>query len=368
MPLFTNRPPLPPGARRVALVVLGVLLLALGSRALALLVARFTVPTRSAQWIWETRDRHDLAPAAFYAARDFTLEAPPARARLLVSGDEEYILYLNGVRIGAGAWRPGAPLDVWEVGPLLQPGSNRLLAEVRSDRGTGGFLLSLQDETSGRQLVRTDGTWRVFHQHQLGVLRGWLPLDGDSIPATAWGLPPLGRWGRPRLGPVHPLFSELTRGRPIPAASATTLPGLAGFPPERPQPPLRLFDWGREVTGYLLIDVQPSKKMGVGLLYTGMKTPEPLAERPASGLLVLGGRRTWMDAHCRRFRYALVVGLPGAVAARVQEVDPVRGMESAEGAARGVMGIVPPPLRTPVEDEVWRDLEGVPGVAGRKER
>ncbi len=39
----------------------------------------------------------------------------------------------------------------------------------------------------------------------------------------------------------------------------------------------------------------------------------------------------------------------------------------AAAPVRGVLGIVPPPLRTPVEDEVWRELEGVPGVAGREE-
>jgi hypothetical protein len=84
-----------------------------------------------------------------------------------------------------------------------------------------------------------------------------------------------------------------------------------------------------------------------------------------------------MDAHLRRFRYALVVGLPGTmeeISARVQEIDPaqaaglVQQEESARKPARGVLGIVPPPLRTPVEDEVWRDLEGVAGVAGGKER
>jgi len=392
--------PLPPFSPRAAaaslrrrwgvliLVAVGVLLLALGTRALASLVARFTVPTRTAQWIWEPRERRDLSPAAFYAVRDFTLDTVPARARLLVSGDEEYILYLNGARIGAGAWRPGSALDVWEAGPLLQPGSNRILAEVRSERGTGGFLLSLQN-AAGEPLVRTDGEWRIFHSHQLGILRGWLPLSGEagppSAPAQVWGLPPLGRWGLPRVGPVRPLFTDLVRGRPLPALSAATLPnpGHASArssqrpSQEAPQPALRLLDWGREVTGYLLVDVQPSEKMGIGLLYTGAAPPSPLQERPASSILVVPGRRTWMDAHLRRFRYALVVGLPGAmeeISARVQEVDPAQAAgllqeeERARRPARGVLGIVPPPLRTPVEDEVWRGLEGVAGVAGGKER
>jgi len=90
-------------------------------------------------------------------------------------------------------------------------------------------------------------------------------------------------------------------------------------------------------------------------------------------MVVMAGRRTWMDAWPRRFRYALVVGLGDALSARVQEVDPVAaaGLVAPPAGAdsgRGVLGIVPPPaLRTPVEDEVWRQLQGVPGVAGRKD-
>ncbi len=363
-------------------VILGVLLLAFGERTLRIVLGRATLPTGAAQWIWEPRNHRDLSPAAFYAVRDFTLETVPSRARLLVSGDPEYILYLNGQRVGTGAWRPGSGLDVWEVGPLLQPGGNRLLAEVRSDNGNGGFLLSLVDEERGRQIVRSDESWRVFHEHQLGVVRGWLPLDGAFSPpsaaASSWGVPPLGRWGRPQLGPVRARLADLAIGRPVPAASSVLLPGLDHFPAERPHPPFHLFDWGRQVTGYLLVDVEPSAGRATGLLYTGtgLLPPQPGEQRPAAGMVVMAGRRTWMDARPRRFRYALVVGLGDgvdAVSARVQEVDPVAAAGLVAPPAgtdngRGVLGIVPPPaLRTPVEDEVWRQLQGVPGVAGRKD-
>src|SRR4029077_11094756 len=96
-----------------------------------------------AQWIWSGRERNAQGPSAFYALRDFTLDMPPARARLLVTADEEYVLYLNGKRVGAGGYRAGAGLDVYDAGPLLLPGGNRLIAELRSNHGGGGFLLSL---------------------------------------------------------------------------------------------------------------------------------------------------------------------------------------------------------------------------------
>jgi hypothetical protein len=362
----------------ISLAVVAVVLLAMVERESRALFARFGLPTGAAQWIWEPRDRRDLSPAAFYAARDFTLERPPARARILAGGDEELILYLNGARVGTGGWRPGAPLDVWEVGPLLQPGGNRLLVEMRSGRGTGGLLVSLEDESGesgGGQLVASDATWRIFHRHALGLLRGWLPLTGDSsppsVPAVCLGFPPLGRWGRPRPGAARPLFADLVSGRPAPASSSSLLPPLAMFPTNRPQPPRRLFDFGREVTGHLLLDAEPApEKDGkqMGLVWVGGAPPDPLRQHESAGVVLLPGRRTWMDAFPRRFRYALVMGFPGTLGARVQEVDAARVVLTSPGPPqppRGVLGIVPPPLRTPVEDEIWRQLE--PARADRNE-
>ena len=89
------------------------------------------------------------------------------------------------------------------------------------------------------------------------------------------------------------------------------------------------------------------------------------------------GRRSWMDAQARRFRYALVIGDRPA-SARVLPVDPKRAAgriatpaDTAAGGGRkveGVFGLEPPPLRTPVQDEIWRELQRVPGVRGRKDR
>ncbi len=195
-----------------------VLVLALAAQLRPVLRAR-SLPTRSAEWIWQPFDARDHTPAAFFAARDFHLAAPPPRARLLITADEAYIVTLNGKRIGAGAFSPdqppgpppgrrGAPLDVYEVGPLLLPGGNRLLVELRSARGAGGLLASLIDEATGRQLVGTDERWRILPRHEEGLARGWLPIGG-GVPALVWGYPPIGRWGLPRAGaPPRPLLTE----------------------------------------------------------------------------------------------------------------------------------------------------------------
>ncbi len=352
---------------RLLLAALGVMaLLGLANRAFSTLLARFTTPTDGGEWIWIERNRADRSPAAFYAARDFTLERAPASARLLVTADPEYILYLNGKRLGAGRYQAGSPLDVYEVGDLLETGGNRLLAELRSDWGAGGFLAVIQDADTGRVLVRTDESWRIVRQHHLGVTRGWLPLQMsgglESAPAYSWGLPPTGRWGRPRVGPVRLRFAQQVRREAIPAAAAT--PGELRT--------AMLFDWGREVTGYLSLQVPGSPKdteVRTGLVFTGAAPPDP-RQATSEPILIVPGRRAWMAAAPRRFRYALVLGLgQRPLTARVFPVEGAEGVLVEEGDRRveGVFGVEPPRLRTPVEDEVWRKLQRVPGVRGGKD-
>lgn len=372
----------PPPSRRYwlrmsVLLVIAVGLLALGTRAVSAVIARLTLPTGGAQWIWVERERTDRRPAAFYAVRDFFLDEVPGRARLLALADPEYVLTLNGKRIGAGQYVPmdsGPPvakLDAYEVGDLLQVGGNRLIAELRSDRGAGGFLAVLQDG-DGKTLLKTDGDWRIFERHHFGLLRGWIPLGPSggppSEPAFSWGLPPIGRWGRPEVGPARPRFSELIQGQPV-AGTRIPPPRMPALPPTSVQR-MALFDWGREVTGYLVLNMPAEEGLRKALFFTGVRPPDPLLERPAGAVLAMTGRRSWMDVRPRRFRYVLVIG-DRPLAARVLQVDPAKAAGFlADGAPKieGVFGIEPPPLRTPVQDEIWRELQRVPGVRGRKGR
>jgi hypothetical protein len=365
-------------ARPRAWLVAGVvvLVLALAAQLRPVLRAR-ALPTGTAQWIWQPFDARDHNPAAFYAARDFALGSPPSRARLLIAADEGYVVTLNGKRIGAGGFSPGAqggaPLDVYEVGPLLLPGGNRLLVELRSARGAGGLLASLLDEASGRQLVGTDRHWRILRRHELGLVRGWLPIRGGE-PALCWGYPPIGRWGRPTMSAPRPLLAEQL-GSPQPALLMRPLPLDAGLAAGRLPGSSLLYDWGRPVEGYLRLEVPPAKELGTALLFvgdggaTGDRPPDPLAGHPAA-VLILPGERDWMDSLPRRFRYALLVGLAQpAVATALPVALPVPGgaVRSPRPSAGRVFGIAGPPLRTPVEDEVWGKLQRLAGVAGRKE-
>jgi hypothetical protein len=352
-----------PLIRAWLIVCLVVLVLALVTHAMPAIRAR-SLPTQGAQWIWKPIDNLDHNPTAFYAIRDFDLGPPPERARLLVTADEEYVVTLNGRRIGAGAFEPDAPLDVYEVGPLLLPGGNRLMVELRSGRGAGGLLASLMDESTGRQLVGTDGDWRIFPHHELGLVRGWLPLGGGE-PAFRWGYPPIGRWGGTKAGSPRPLLAEAA-GPPLPAAAMRplSLPSSLGDG-RSPGSPI-LYDWGRTVDGFLTLELPAGRELGAALLFTGEEPPDPLTARPTAAVLIMPGRRDWMDARPRRFRYALLVGLERVAAAAALPV-PAGVVRSPRPLPDRVFGFKGPPLRTPVEDEVWSKLQSFPGVAGRKE-
>jgi hypothetical protein len=358
--------------RGLTVALLGLSLLAWGGRALADLRARAVSPTGEAEWIWQERNRRDVSPAAFLAARDFYLESVPVRARLLVAADEEYLLSLNNHPVGRGGSPYRGQPDLYDVTPLLQSGGNRLVAELRNGRGQGGFLLRL-DDAAGRPLVVSDGEWRVFNRCSFGLERGWLPLDQGDRPQV-WGVPPLGRWGLPGAAHGKPLglaFAAESRLAPLSAQprALSALPGGTAVPGAGV-----LLDFGRETTGYLTLERPAAEELAVGLLWVGLEPPDPFSSRPAGTVLLMPGRGSWSDAHPRRFRYALVVGLgqptgaslaplPGGTGTAPADLDV--SVAKIEGRG-GVFGVVPPPLRAPVEDEVWRKLQRLAGGGGRE--
>jgi hypothetical protein len=124
-----------------------------------------------------------------------------------------------------------------------------------------------------------------------------------------------------------------------------------------------LLDWGRPVEGHL------SLRLGNGglrtaLLFTGAEAVDPLADGPGAApdaaVIVVPDRRGWTDVVPRRFRYVAVLGATPVVEAWVDPPLPWETVrEPAGGRRAGLFGIAPPPLRTPVEDEVWRQLKGL---------
>jgi hypothetical protein len=196
----------------------------------------------------------------------------------------------------------------------------------------------------------------VFRKPGQGVIRGWVAVTAGQ-PAFSWGLPPVGRWGSPVLGERRRLLTEATG----PAVQARVHAAASG---QR-----FLYDFGREVTGLLQLEVKVGEQLDAALLWSGLQPPRPHPGAAGSPVLVMAGHRRWLDARPRRLRYVLVVGLDAPATARMLPVDPADwgGLATASSERRiGVLGILAPPLRSPVEDEVWRKFQAVARVAGRE--
>ena len=351
--------------RVVGLATLVLVLLAMGERLVPWLRNRGPDASGRAQWIWSEDNPYSKLPAAFYALRDFELDAVPPRARLLISADEEYLAYLNSARVGSNRWSPGAPLDAYDVAPLLRVGRNRLAVELRSANGIGGCVVRLQRAPGEADILGTGRSWRIVRTANADTLTQSVWPQGD--PPILWGHSPIGRWNSPRAVP-RPLFGRTVVG----AASRKPQSYRALDRANRwwPWPrwgrrgnrtPQVVLDWGEEVTGYLNLrfrDVEPR----VGLLWFGSTPPEPRREAVADGVVVtVAGRGSWHDAVPRRFRYVAAVGLRGLAGAQVQTLAGADLAPFQPAPLAGVFGLSPTPLRAPVEDEIWRQLEGIAG-------
>lgn len=326
-------------------------------------------------WIWVDADARDVRPRVFLAVRDFELGRVPSNATARVLGDQEYLLWVNGARAGSGRYRAHAPLDSFDVSPLLRLGANRVALELRSAVGSGAAILSIVDG-AGQVLVATGPGWKVLPSSwRGGIADGALP---NAPEAAVLGRSPLGRWGDPRPGPLRPLFGDVVVGtrplrarrfrRPLETGRWRAVP--PGDEGRRKLGPLVEFDFGRPVTGYLVLAVRnPERETLAGLLRFGF-TPSDANGWPADAVAITAdGRGNWYDAEPRRFRYVEVAGLDGVLSASLLPIEPTRlGALRPFGSDEGLLGIVTPPVRLPVEDAIWKRLDGRERAALEPER
>ena len=157
--------------------------------------------TGRAAFLWYTGSVPRPRPLRFWATRDFELPKKPERALAKVFVDRDHVLYVNGIRAGAGTQRPGDPLALYEVAPLLAAGRNRVAIDAGSPTGVGGVLFSLDVEGFGRDALVTDAGWRVD-------LEPSALAEGGRYRPVVWGRPPQYPWGYPRMPRPNELKSE----------------------------------------------------------------------------------------------------------------------------------------------------------------
>lgn len=359
------------GSRKLWVALLVALpLVAVAERGFRGAYARLWAPTGEARWIWAEPGETE-GGISFFAYRDFELDGYPGRARVSIRADEEYLLYLNGQLVGVGCYRDGDPLATYEVGYLLEPGVNRVAAELRSGRGVGGFLLDLRIE--GEEVVRvgSDESWWVARSYSDDLLEpGGAVVEPE--PVRAWSTPPVGRWGLPRADGTALAFADMVaveRAQHAPRALSGRTQGRwqALDEPDVSSPPLGFtvtFDFGRVVVGYPNV-VFGRKEGAKALIFADVELPDPEVDQPVSYLLNPYGRKSWSDTRPLRFRYLTVVATAEMVGARVLPVRPAY-VEQALAAAKprgGVFGLQPLHLRPPVEYEIRSELERLTSVS-----
>ncbi len=315
------------------------------------------------RWIWAPGLGADDTAAAFFAVRDFELSTAAADAVLRLAADEEYFVYLNGRPVGAGAWHQGGGLDRYDVGRFLVPGRNRLVVELRTTHGLGALLAAVELPESGEFAVVSDSSFRILRAYYPGF--HWSAEDfRRAEPAFSWGRPPAGRWGDAREGAERPALDRLLADAPALAPVRARLDGEDGWRRQLRGITTRsaTFDFGRQVRGFLFVRFA-ERRGGRGLLYYSDRPAPPVLERPGGFLVNPPGRAEWSAASSRAFRYVTLVTLEEVAEVAVLELREEAGLAAGRWR-RGAFGLEPPPLRTPMEDEFWREFERLARFAG----
>ena len=130
-------------------------------KALMELAEPYVSPTNGlGSWIWADKTE-DNQTCQFWHAFDIPLDAKVAKARLVMTTDNEFTLFLDGRELGRGAeWRE---LFVFDLAPLLPPGRHVLGIQCFNGSFFAGVLLGLRiDLTNGQSVeIKSDPSWRV---------------------------------------------------------------------------------------------------------------------------------------------------------------------------------------------------------------
>jgi signal transduction histidine kinase len=111
-------------------------------------------------WIW-TGKTLDNQTCQFWNAFEIPEGGKVAKARLVMTADNEFTLYLDGRELGRGAeWRE---LFIFDVTQLLSPGRHVLAIKCYNGSFFAGMLFGLQiDLANGRTIaVQSDKNWRI---------------------------------------------------------------------------------------------------------------------------------------------------------------------------------------------------------------
>jgi signal transduction histidine kinase len=128
-------------------------------------------------WIWETNTL-DRQTVRFWKSFEIPSEKDVKRARLRLTADNEYTLYLDGREIGRDAeWRH---LYEYDITQLLTPGKHVLALEAYNSFNEAGMVLGLRVglEDGSMVEVKSDSSWLLVPDGINGWEKKTEPDDG----------------------------------------------------------------------------------------------------------------------------------------------------------------------------------------------
>ncbi|HEX71795.1 MAG TPA: hypothetical protein ENN65_00550, partial [Candidatus Hydrogenedentes bacterium] len=172
-----------------------------------------------ANWIWD-KDAPDGTLKRHFR-RSFDLDAVPEKARIHITCDNGYVLFVNGDKVGEestydeSGWRHA---ETYDVTAQLRAGRNTVAVIAENLGGAGGLLVEiLLGEGDGQQRIMSDAAYRVSETDA----PGWESPDFDDSgwkSAHVIGPPPRAPWGAVHglsLGAEPSLGTKIRRVRNV---------------------------------------------------------------------------------------------------------------------------------------------------------
>ncbi len=115
-----------------------------------------------AQWIWTPEHtRNDVPEGSCYFRKTFMAENP-VRVQATIAADDDYVLYVNGQRIGEG--KSSRQLDEYNITEQVRHGRNIIAVRVTNQHGSTAALMVrvfVREQNAGWATFSTDDSWRT---------------------------------------------------------------------------------------------------------------------------------------------------------------------------------------------------------------
>lgn len=163
-------------------------------------------------WIWADKT-FDRQTCQLWRTFYLSSYSPVTKARLVMTVDNEFTLYLDGRELGRGdEWRE---LFVFDVTELLTPGQHTVAVKAFNSKSSAGMLFGLRIELADGHVIqiKSDRDWRIVPE---GEKRWEKKVDADAdwpvatIIAPLYGAPwwttPQNVDMMPSVQPIHVFF------------------------------------------------------------------------------------------------------------------------------------------------------------------